>query len=280
VLRFRPDTDVLRATGTSVDPNMLGALLIVAGAILVPQLLAARPLLPRTVAAGLLAPIVLCLLLTESRSSWLGLAGAVGFVALKHRRLWPLMALAAPLALSLPPAQRFVGHLLSGLRAQDRAAAMRIGEFQNALTIIARHPWFGAGWSSEGKSIELAFTLGVSNVLLTVAERSGLIAAACYLAALAALALTLWPAVRRSIACDGNSDDGLLLGLAAALVATQIAGLADHHFVRFPHLVTLLWMVAALAVAATREEEPTTAAAAAPGHGSIGASAPRRQERA
>jgi hypothetical protein len=43
-------------------------------------------------------------------------------------------------------------------------------------------------------------------------------------------------------------DDGLFLGLCAALVGAAIAGMVDHHFVRFPHLVSLLWIVAALAV--------------------------------
>jgi len=33
-----------------------------------------------------------------------------------------------------------------------------------------------------------------------------------------------------------------------------VAGLVDHHFVRFPHLIALLWIIAALAVAAASEE--------------------------
>src|SRR5690242_301572 len=66
VLRYRPDTDILRATGTAVDPNMLGALLMVAAALVVPQLLAREPVLPKPLAVLCLAPIGLCLLLTES----------------------------------------------------------------------------------------------------------------------------------------------------------------------------------------------------------------------
>src|SRR5438132_13768024 len=51
-------------------------------------------------------------------------------------------------------------------------------------------------------------------------------------------------------------DDGLLPGLVAALVATQVAGLVDHHFVRFPHLIALLWIVAALAVSVASARVP------------------------
>ncbi|NBX47465.1 MAG: hypothetical protein EBT22_09805 [Chloroflexi bacterium] len=47
VLRYRPDTDILRAIGTSIDPNMLGALLMIGGALAIPQLLATHPIWPR-----------------------------------------------------------------------------------------------------------------------------------------------------------------------------------------------------------------------------------------
>ena len=88
VLRYRPDTEILRATGTAVDPNMLGALLMVGAAIAVPILLAPRPALPRRPLLLVPALLLPCLLLTESRGSRLGLAGALGAVAvLRHRRL-------------------------------------------------------------------------------------------------------------------------------------------------------------------------------------------------
>ncbi len=100
----------------------------------------------------------------------------------------------------------------------------------------------------------MQYTLGVSNIYLTVAERSGLISLVVYLVALLALAGLVW---RRLRATAGDCvDDGLLPGLAAALVAAQVAGLVDHHFVRFPHLISLLWLVAALAVVVTFHSEP------------------------
>lgn len=252
VLRYRPDTDILRATGTAVDPNMLGALLMVAAALAVPLVLARHPAVSRVIPALALLPIVPCLLLTESRGSWLGLAGAVLVVAaVRYRRLLVLLVLAGPLLLAVPGAERFTGHLLSGLQAQDRASAMRLGELQNAATLIIAHPWFGVGWGDGGQSIELVFTLGVSNVYLTVAERAGLPALAMYLLTLAVVGATLWPAVHRRL--RSPADDGLLLGLVAALIATQIAGMLDHHFIRFPHLVSVLWLLAALAVAEAQD---------------------------
>jgi polysaccharide biosynthesis protein PslJ len=251
VLRYRPEKEILRANGTAVDPNMLGALLLVAGAVAGAQLVAQRPLLPRPWFAAALAPICLCLLLTDSRGSWLGLAGGLLLVGgLKYRRLWVGFGALAALALVTPQAARFTGHLFSGLRAQDRASSMRLGEIENALAIIARHPWFGVGWGQGGDSIELEFTLGVSNVVLTVAERSGLPAAALYCLCWLAVGVALLPALRARL--RASDDDGLLLGLAAAVAGAAIAGMVDHHFVRFPHLVTLLWFVAGLALVVGR----------------------------
>ncbi|MBI3972330.1 MAG: O-antigen ligase family protein [Chloroflexi bacterium] len=252
VLRYRPETSVLRANGTAVDPNMLGALLMVASAIAVAQVLASRPAMPRVLAGAALAPLALCLVLTDSRGSWLGLAsGLLLLGALRYRRLWITFALVAALAFVLPQAQRYTSHLSAGLQARDRASVMRLGELRNAAEVIARYPWFGAGWGSTGRSIELEFTLGVSNVFLTVAERSGLPALGVYLVALLALASRLTGPIRARL--RDPHDDGLLLGCAAALVGTLVAGQFDHHFVRFPHLVSLLWLLAALAVVLTTE---------------------------
>ncbi|HEV2123259.1 MAG TPA: O-antigen ligase family protein, partial [Chloroflexota bacterium] len=251
VLRFLPDTDTLRAIGTSIDPNMLGVLLMMAGAIGTAQLLAARPRQSRLVTACLLLPIGACLLLTYSRGSWLGVVGGVLLVGgLKYRRLWLIAPVVGGLALLSPQAERFLGHLGSGLRAQDRASAMRIGEIQNALEIISRYPWFGIGWGTGGQSIELEFTVGVSNIFLAIAERTGVPGLLLYLGIWCVLAVVLWPAVRSRL--RDSRDDGLLLGLTAALVAALIAGMVDHHFVSFPHLISLLWSVAALAVVTAR----------------------------
>ena len=147
VLRYLPDTDRLRAIGTAIDPNVLGALLMIVGIITLTQLLASEPVLPRrwlVIAAVVVLP---ALLVTFSRSSWLGLAAGVGLTALvRYRRLLPLMGAAAVAFALWPTTQRYALHLLSGLRAQDRAAAMRLGELENAWQIIQAYPWLGIGF--------------------------------------------------------------------------------------------------------------------------------------
>ena len=245
VLRYLPDTDRLRAIGTAIDPNVLGALLMIVGIIALTQLLASEPVLPRrwlVIAAVVVLP---ALLVTFSRSSWLGLAAGVGLTALvRYRRLLPLMGAAAVAFALWPTTQRYALHLLSGLRAQDRAAAMRLGELENAWQIIQAYPWLGIGF---GDAPTMTLYPGVSNVFLTIAEQAGLIGMAAYVAALAVAlgaATILWWRHRAAPGAD------LLLSLLAALAGVLVASMLDHHFARLPHLVALFWGLIGLAVAA------------------------------
>ena len=255
VLRYLPDTDRLRAIGTAIDPNVLGALLMIVGVIVLTQLLAAEPVLSRrwlVVAAVVVLP---ALLVTFSRSSWLGLAAGVGLTALvRYRRLLPLMGAAAVAFVLWPTTQRYALHLLSGLRAQDRAAAMRLGELENAWQIIQAYPWLGIGF---GQAPEMTLYPGVSNVFLTFAEQAGLIGMAAYVAALTVAlgtATILWWRHRAAPGAD------LLLSVLAALAGTLVASMLDHHFARLPHLVALQWGLIGLALAAAYDLD-----AAAPG---------------
>ncbi len=264
VLRYLPDTDRLRATGTAIDPNVLGALLMIVGIIVLTQLLASEPVLPRPwliVAAMVVLP---ALLVTFSRSSWLGLAAGVGLTALvRYRRLLPLLGAVAVAFALWPTTQRYALHLLSGLRAQDRAAAMRLGELENAWQIIQAYPWLGIGFGDAPMTHQSCTTPGtiraalechtmtlypgVSNVFLTIAEQAGLIGMVAYVAALAVAlgtATTLWWRHRAAPGAD------LVLSVLAALAGALVASMLDHHFARLPHLVALFWGMTGLALAA------------------------------
>ena len=82
-----------------------------------------------------------CLLLTLSRGSWVGLAASMAFIAtLKYRRIWLLIFVVAAGVFVLPEAEAYVAHLLFGVQMQDKAVAMRLGEYTDALKLIARYP--------------------------------------------------------------------------------------------------------------------------------------------
>jgi O-antigen ligase len=252
VLRYVEDNPdlALRAISTSTDPNVLGGLLILITTLTAAQLFARKPLLPRKLVAVMVLADALCLYLTYSRGSMLGLAAGVGLLALvKYRRLIPLMALAAGLLLLLPQAQDYVQHFIEGLRFQDLATLMRLGEYKDALILISRHPWIGVGFVGTPES---SLYIGVSMVYLLIAEEMGLIGLATFLLIIVLFFRQVWlawPTVRRQ-----EGLEAVLLGLTTAVAGILVGGLADHYFfnLSFPHSVSAFWTFLGLAMVAVR----------------------------
>ncbi len=259
VLRFINDDpgQAMRAISTSIDPNVLGGLLMVTASLTVPQLFRGGSVWRRGLLLPLLAALGWCLLLTLSRGSWVGLAAAMIFIGtLKYRRMWLLMILLAVGILLLPEAEGYVAHLISGLELRDKAAAMRIGEYTDALKLIAQYPLFGIGF---GQSPTIDLYLGVSNVYLLITEETGLLGLGAYLLTLAVI---FQQGMRRLLTCADPWLQSALAGVLAALAAACTAGMLDHYFFNlvFPHMNSLFWLLAGLVMVIVRmPDEPAHA---------------------
>ncbi len=282
VIRFLPGpndtyTETIRAVGTSIDPNVLGGMLMMAAALTAAHLFGRRPLAPRPLLAVCFIVLAAGMALSQSRSSWLGLAAAVAFLAaFRSRKVLALMAVGGALLLLSPYGQVMVDRVTSGFGGEDKAAALRFQEYANAFEIIQRYPVLGIGF---GEAPELDLHEGVSSVYLTVAEQTGLIGLALFLLAVASAALGSLSASR--VASDPQATS--LSGFQAALVAALVAGFADHYFVNkdFPHMVALFWLYVGLLVVTTRLafiDRPTEAgggvvggSATCAGYGAVGA---------
>lgn len=248
LLRFINDDPegTLRAISTSVDPNVLGGLMILMAGLTAPQVFAAKPLLPRRVILVSVASMFLCLVLTFSRGAFLGFGVSLVLIAFKYRRLLPILLVGALLFWFIPITQDYISHLLDAFAGADRATQMRIGEYQDAFTLISRYPFFGVGFLG---SPDLDTYIGVSSVYLLMAEQMGLVGVASFL-------LTMGIFFVRSLQAwlDGlNEDEGLapiVLGVCAALIGAMTAGVVDHYFFNldFPHSVTLFWIFVGLGV--------------------------------
>lgn len=251
-LRFIEDNPSLpmRAIASSIDPNVLGGLLLLIGALTVPQLFTSRPILPQVLSFPSLGIVLLCLVLTLSRGSWVGLGAAFLFIALaRYRRLLVLILIFGFLALLLPQTQTFVEHFLRGVRGEDLATQMRFGEYRDALELISRYPWFGVGF---GAAPTIDLYIGVSSVYLLMAENMGLIAlSAFFLITIVFFAYT-WPRLRH--ASTDPEMETVLLGLVGAILGLLVAGIFDHYFFNldFPHSVSLFWLFVGLAVSTGR----------------------------
>ncbi len=267
VLRYIRENPELpmRATSTSVDPNVLGSLLNVTLAISVPQLFVRRPIIARRYLVPMLGVMALCLGLTMSRGSMVGLAVALAMVAtLRYRKLWILLVGALALMLLLPQTQELVSHFLEGFRVEDLATQMRMGEYKDALILIRRYPLLGVGFAA---SPDIDTYIGVANLYLLIAEVMGLVGLTSFLVVMSVLFIHFWRtwvAVSRRDLPSGNaridtkqSDAGTLealwWGLHAGLIGALTGGIFDHYFFNldFHHSVTLFWLVVGLATAAT-----------------------------
>lgn len=249
VLRFiNDDVDgTMRAVSTSVDPNVLGGLMILMAGLATPQVFASRTLLPRPMIFASVAAMFLCLVLTFSRGAFLGFGVSLVVIAFfKYRRLLPILAVGAILFWFIPITQEYISHLLDAFAGADRATQMRIGEYQDAFTLISRYPIFGVGFLG---SPDLDTYIGVSSVYLLMAEQMGIVGVATFL-------VTMGIFFYRSLLAwlDGLKDDArlspILLGVCAALFGAMTAGVVDHYFFNldFPHSVTLFWIFVGLGV--------------------------------
>jgi hypothetical protein len=238
----------MRAIGTSVDPNILGAMLVIVLAVAGVQLVARRPVLRRgwlVICVGLMS---VCLLLTYSRSSMVGVVAALGIVALlRYRRLLIVLLIAGLLLLVLPQTQPYVAHLIEGFRIEDRATLMRVGEYRDTLKLIQRYPWLGVGFVGTP---DIDLYLAVAMIYLTILGQMGIVGLVAFMVAMAAYLLYVYRAWR-ALPADATLEP-FVLGYGAAVFGSLSAGFFDHTLLTYPHAVALLWLVLGLGAASAR----------------------------
>ncbi len=254
-LRYIEDNpeNPMRAIGTMVDPNVLGGFMILVAGLTAPQVVSPRPLWPRRWLALALMLDLLALYLTYSRGSLVGLAaGLLAIGVLRYRRLLLLALVGAGLLMLLPQAQDYVTHLIEGIRLQDRATLMRLGEYKDALALISRYPWFGVGFSG---SPDANLYVGVSNLYLLMAEVMGVVGVASFLIVIGLFLghlFAAWRRIGRAIPPQPQRE-ALLLGLGAAVIGALVGGIFDHYLFNlvYPHMTTMFWLLLGLGMAAS-----------------------------
>jgi O-antigen ligase len=250
-LRYILDDPALpqRATGTAVDPNALGAFLIMTIALAVPQFFSQYRVLPRWVVTVALGLMGLALLLTISRGAFLATAIAVlALGLLRYPRLLLILAVVLAIIFVIPLTQTYVSHFIQGLQGQDLATQMRFGEYKDALILIQRYPILGVGFSG---SPDIDTYIGVSNMYLLIAEEMGLVGLAAYLAIVAALYLAAARVYRR--VRTAGALEPMWWGLHAALLGALAGGMVDHYFFNldFHSSVAFFWLYLGLATVST-----------------------------
>jgi O-antigen ligase len=245
-LRFINDdpNGVMRAIGTSIDPNVFGGLLVMIGVFTAPQLFIKKPIFSRRWIILFLAMEVLALYLTMSRGSMFGFAlGLVAIGALRYRKLLVLGLIAGAVFLILPFTQDYLQYALTGLAGQDRSTQMRIGEYRDALRLISAYPVFGVGFTGTP---QIDLYIGVSSLYLLMAEEMGLVGLAVFLLVIILYLNSLIQALRHSRPIP--QLDAFLLGMLGAMAGLLAAGALDHYLfnLTYPHMTALLWIFVGL----------------------------------
>lgn len=254
VLRFIRDDPSLaqRATGTSVDPNVLGGLLIMTLSVTVTQVYARaeHAVLRRRWAILGSASMALALVLTFSRGSFIGAGVAMfGLGLFRYRKILLALLIALVVMLTLPDTQDYATHFFEGVRGEDLATQMRFGEYSDALTLIGRYPLLGVGFTG---SPDLDTYIGVASVYLLMAQEIGLVGLAAFL--LVMLTLFVWALSARRVIHRHAALEPMWWGLHAALIGAMVGGVFDHYFFNldFHHSVVFFWLFVSLAASATR----------------------------
>lgn len=252
VIRYLEENPALaeRAIGTSVDPNVLGGLLLMMGGLVAPQLVTGKPLFGRWLTFGIAGLVFVALILTFSRGAMLGLVAAIGFVAVvRYRRLLPYMLVVGLLLLLLPATHAYVGRFIEGFQGADLATQMRFGEYKDALRLIGRYPIFGVGFAGTP---DVDLYLAVASTYFTIAGSMGLLGLLSFLVVIGTV--FVYAFLNREAAKLDPIDDAVWLGLHAALAGALVAGIFDHYLfnLEFHHAVTIFWTIVGLATASTR----------------------------
>lgn len=243
-----------RAIGTSIDPNALGGLLTLFGALALPQLFAQRPLFTRSITILIVGLIFVAILLTFSRGAFLALGASTAYVAIfRYRKLIPIGATAVAILFVLPFTQAYVIRLIQGLSffnfsQTDLASQMRLGEYRDAMTLIMRYPTFGVGFSG---SPDIDLYLGVANVYLSIAQKMGMMGLMVFFVIM--FVLFGYAFLSRHAFHANTLSDPIWMGYHAAVVGGLAAGLFDHYLFNtdFHHTVTAFWLMLGFAVSTT-----------------------------
>jgi O-antigen ligase len=177
-----------------------------------------------------------------------GVLMAWGLVALlRYRRLFLVLLLVGLLLLFLPQTQAYLSHFVEGIRFEDRATQMRIGEYTDTIKLIQRYPWIGVGFVGTP---DIDLYLAVAMIYLTLLGQMGIVGLIVFLVVMALFFLYLFRAWR-AVPADAWVEP-FLLGYGAAIFGSLMAGLFDHTLLTYPHAVALLWMTVGLGAASAR----------------------------
>lgn len=242
----------LRAYGLSAHPNVLGGFLVVATLVMLGALASGH--WSRRGRIGLFAALGLsqiALLLSFSRSAWIGLACGLGVLAwfrwryawpglsgLRGRERWVVLAAIVAIAATGAGVSPLIATRLTGAGSllEVRSIEERRFVFTAGWELFLRSPFRGTGLDNSAQALrdflhttyDETGTAYVHNVALMAALELGAGGGLIWIALGAAGVLVPWLALRRGRARGGGLD-GWAAALGAAWLAVWVIALFDYY---------------------------------------------------
>jgi putative inorganic carbon (HCO3(-)) transporter len=251
------------------NPNLLAAYLLPGVGMSLGCLLAWRTWAQRGLALTLVVVLTGCVVLTGSRSGWLGLAAvyAVFGAGLSwgwwrwspHRPLWQRLLVGMGLGLILVAVLAVLGRsewlrlrFLSMFAGRaDSSNNFRINVWAAVVAMIRDHLWLGIGPGNRAfNQIYPLYqrpnfhALGAYSVPLEVAVEAGLLGLGAFLALTGTIVHRSWQRLSAGVK-QPSPRTFLILGIVAGMAGTMAQGLVDTLWFR-PQVQMLWWLSVAL----------------------------------
>ena len=239
------------------NPNALGQLLLFALPVMVALVFASRHWVSKLCAAGVFCAGLICMAMTYSRASWVGLAAAaLVYVFLWDRRLLPLCFMAGFAAIPLLPAS-VLSRLLTIGNLNDTTTSSRFPQYAAALRLLAGEPVTGAGLGTDAvrqtvriKALYQGYApfVHAHNTFLQVWLECGALGFVTFVGAIISAAKSAARCVKH---CPDPAARHMAIGCASALVGAAVCGLADYLWT-YPRIMFMFWFVFGLTLASVK----------------------------
>ena len=239
------------------NPNALGELLLLSLPILVALVFGSRHLLSKLAAAGIFLIGAICMAMTYSRASWVGLAvAAFVYIFLWNRRLIPLFLVAGIAALPLLP-DSVLHRIMTITNLNDSSTSSRFPQYKAAFALLMNEPLTGAGLGADAvrqavrmQSLYQGYApfVHAHNTLMQIWAENGIVGMLSFAASI----IWMTKAAARSVkVCPNPAAKHLAIGGISAILGSMVCGLADYLWT-YPRIMFIFWFVVALTLAAIK----------------------------
>lgn len=247
-----------RMYSTLENPNLFGAYLLMMISILTAFTLREKAVKRKTVFAGILLALLLCLALTYSRGAWVSLAAIVLGLTLFYDKRFGFLFLLVPVVLAFYHGQ-VVERFLSLFSGEDTSVDLRFALWESTVAMIEEHPLLGVGWGTYFLAYpdynffiqeEGVLIFHAHNMYLNMPAEVGIPGGLAFLGAFFAQGILCWKNYRHG---KDSFTKSMGLGGVLMVMALSVISMGDH--VLFSRSVSFcFWSLAALCVSCGKKE--------------------------